>query len=125
MSWQKYRVAIGAALFVALLIATVFVFKSRNAETPHGGSAEPTPTAPDIDKLAITELEIRRPEGVPVKLTRRGTVWRVVAPVDAAADQAAVESALEKLGDLRSSALLRAAKRTTNVWRWTSSTAST
>ena len=97
MDWRKNRIAVGAMAFFVLLALTLWAVNSRDRR-PAGAGEIPSI---EIDKDAITALEITRPAGEPVMLSRVDGAWRVTAPVDAAADQNNVESALNRLSDLR------------------------
>jgi len=96
MEWRKNRIAIGAATFLVLLAVTLWAVNSRNRQPSSSGEIPSI----EIDKAAITALEITRPENDPVVLSSVDGVWRVIEPVDAAADQNNAESALNRLADL-------------------------
>ena len=102
MDWQKNRLWIGALVFAALLAVTFFVVKSRSKEgnAPATGSGSAASALPTIHKNDVDSLEIRRPGEPPIRLTRSGSAWRVVAPVDAIADMTAINAALDKLDTL-------------------------
>jgi hypothetical protein len=97
MEWRKNRVAIGAVAFFALLGVTLWAVSSRNREP--SGSAE-LPSV-ELDKDAITTLEITRPQNERVVISKVGEAWRITDPLDAPADQSNIESALNRLADLR------------------------
>lgn len=97
MDWRKNRIAIGAVAFCVLLGLTVWAMRARN-EQPR--DSEELPSL-ELDKEAITSLEVIRPGHEPVVLSKSDGAWRVSAPLDAAADQTNVESALNRLADLR------------------------
>jgi hypothetical protein len=96
MDWRKNRVAIGAVLFVVLLGLTLWAAK-RGDRQPTSASEVPTV---EIDENAVTTLEVTRPDGERVVLSNASGAWRLAEPLDAEADQANVESALNRLGDL-------------------------
>ncbi len=96
MEWRKNRIAVGAVVFVALLALTLWATQSRDRAP---ASASEVPTV-EIDKDTITSLEVTRPKGEPVVLSRVDEAWRVTAPLEAEADQTNVESALNRLADL-------------------------
>ncbi|MEM7435155.1 MAG: DUF4340 domain-containing protein [Myxococcota bacterium] len=101
MQWRKNRVAIGVLVFVALLTFTIWAISTR--DRPSADTAVEMPTV-DVDKDALTELEITRPgENGPevVVLSRVGDEWRVTSPVDDEADRNNIEAALNRLADLR------------------------
>jgi hypothetical protein len=97
MEWRKNRIAIGAAAFLVLLALTLWAVNSRNRQPTSSGEIPSV----EIDEAAITALEIARPGDEPVVLASVDGVWRVIEPVDAAADQNNIESALNRLADLR------------------------
>jgi len=100
MEWRKNRIAIGAVVFFVLLGLTLWAVTNRNRQPKISGEIPSI----ELDKDAITTLEVTRPqkEGKErVVLANIDGAWRVIDPVDAAADQSNVESALNRLGDLR------------------------
>lgn len=97
MDWRKNRIAIGAVSFFALLGLTLWAVSSRNQDPK---SSEELPSV-ELDKDAITALEISRPGSERVVLTKVEDAWRLTEPLDAAADQSNVEAALNRLADLR------------------------
>ena len=97
MDWRKNRVAIGGVVFVVLLGLTLWAV-NRQDRAPSASQEIPTI---EIDKDAITTLEITRPGGERVVLSKGDSAWRITEPLDAAADPNNVESALNRLGDLR------------------------
>ena len=97
MKWRKNRIAIGAVAFFALLGLTLWAVNSRNRQPSNSGEIPSI----ELDKAAITALEITRPEDQRVVLSNVSGAWRVTEPMDAAADQNNVESALNRLAELR------------------------
>lgn len=97
MQWRKNRIAIGALAFFVLLGVTLWAVQRRNR--PTSSSAE-LPSL-KLDKDAITTLEITRPGDEQTVLSKVDGAWRVTEPVDAAADENNVESALNRLADLK------------------------
>ena len=97
MQWRKNRIAIGGVAFFALLGLTLWAVSSRD-DQPTGLRELPSI---ELDKEAITSLEIIRPENERVVLSNVDGVWRVTEPMDAAADKSNVESALNRLADLQ------------------------
>ncbi|MEM6959579.1 MAG: DUF4340 domain-containing protein [Myxococcota bacterium] len=95
---QNQRLVIAGVIFALLLGGAVYALNQR--EAADAGEAETTPELPAIEREAITRLTITRPESDPIVLEKSGEEWRVTAPVDAEADQSAVTTVLEKLGDL-------------------------
>ena len=96
MDWRKNRIALGAAVFVALLALTLWATSRRDRQPETAGEV---PTV-EIDKGAITSIEVTRPGGELVALSNAGGAWRVVEPVDAEADTGNLESALNRLAEL-------------------------
>jgi len=97
VEWRKNRIAIGAMVFVVLLGLTAWAVNSRNRQPTSSGDIPKI----ELDKAAITALEITRPGSERVVLSKVDDAWRLVEPVDAAADQNNVESALNRLAELR------------------------
>jgi len=97
MEWRKNRIAIGGVAFLVLLGLTLWAVNSRDQQ-PSGAGEIPSI---ELDKAAVTTLEITRPENERVVLSIVDGVWRLTDPMDAAADQNNVESALKRLADLR------------------------
>jgi len=97
MQWRKNRIAIGGVAFFALLGLTLWAVGSRD-DQPTGLGELPSI---ELDKEAITSLEIIRPENERVVLSNVDGAWRVTEPMDAAADKSNVESALNRLADLQ------------------------
>jgi len=97
MEWRKNRIAIGAVVFFVLLGLTIWAVRGRDQQPSSSGEI---PTI-EIDKAAITTLEVTRSESERVVLSNVDGAWRVTDPVDAAADQNNVESALNRVTDLR------------------------
>ncbi len=102
MDLQKNRLAIGAVVLLLLLGVAVWQIRARQGEQEQITTAEPEGDLPEIDKDEITSLEITTPgeEGHTVRLAKVDNTWRVVAPLDAPADEATVRTALEKLDEL-------------------------
>jgi len=96
MAWRKNRVAIGAAVFVALLGLTLWASK-RGSRQPSSASEVPSLS---IDQAAITAIEVTRPNGERVVLSNTSGAWRVAEPLDADADPSNAEAALNRLGGL-------------------------
>jgi hypothetical protein len=97
MEWRKNRIAIGAVAFFVLLGLTLWAVSNRDRQPSRSGEIPSV----ELDKAAITALEVTRPENERVVLSSVDGVWRVTEPLDAAADQNNVESALNRLADLR------------------------
>lgn len=106
MQWRKNRVAIGAVAFLALLGGTIWAVGTRDDVPMEAAAAIPTL---EIDKEAVTSLEITRPnEGGTelVILSKVGDDWRVTSPLEADADPNNVQSALNRLAQLSPSGLV-------------------
>ncbi len=104
---QQNRLAIAAVAFVALLGVAIFTVRQRDAALETGGDdPSEVPTPPEIDGDALTEIVITRPgeeEGDPresVTLSKGDEGWSVTAPLEADADATAVQTVLDKLGEL-------------------------
>ena len=97
MEWRKNRIAIGGVAFLGLLAVTLWAVNSRD-QAPAGAIEVPTI---ELDKEAITSLEITRPDDEIVVLSNIDGMWRVTEPVEAGADQNNVESALNRLAELQ------------------------
>jgi len=97
MNWRKNRIAIGAVVFVTLLGLTLW---SVNRDKRQPTSASEVPVV-EIDKGAITSIEVTRPRDDTVVLSSVDGIWRVTKPLDAEADQTNIESALNRLAELR------------------------
>ncbi len=97
MEWRKNRIALGAVAFFALLGLTLWAVNSRNRQPSSSGEIPSI----ELDKAAITTLEITRPDDQRVVLSNVSGAWRMTEPMDAAADQNNVESALNRLAELR------------------------
>lgn len=100
MDWRKNRIAIGAVVFFGLLGLTLWAVNSGNRQPQSSGEIPSI----ELDQNTVTTLEITRPQNEGderVVLSNVDGAWRVTDPVDATADQNNVESALNRLGDLR------------------------
>jgi hypothetical protein len=97
MDWRKNRIAIGAVAFCLLLGLTFWVIRGRDQKPRE---SEELPSL-ELDKEAITSIEVIRPGQEPVVLSKSDGAWRVLEPLDAKADETNVESALNRLADLR------------------------
>jgi hypothetical protein len=100
MDWQKNRVWIGLVALVVLGAGAFLAMRANRGDSPRDESRVPT-NFPDLERDAIHALEITRPEDEsPIRLERREGTWRLVQPLDVAADQSAVTTALDKLAEL-------------------------
>ena len=113
MQWRKNRLAIGAAVFLALLGLTVWATTTRD-RVPQNSELPTVETAEDD----VTSIEIHRPneDGSDlVIVTKTDGDWRVTVPLEAEADSTSVQSALSRLDSLRVSGV--AATRPENYAR--------
>ncbi|HEX5660894.1 MAG TPA: DUF4340 domain-containing protein [Polyangiales bacterium] len=92
------RIFIALAVLVGLGVAVTTTLRSREAKTTVE-APKATLTAPKKDE--ITELSIARPKQDVITLKKQGDQWRLSAPVDAEAAQSAVDSALDRLAELK------------------------
>lgn len=99
MDWQNNRLWIGGVALLVLGGAAFYVSSRNTGDTPEDEIEAPQ-NFPDVDDDDITALEITRPDEAPVRLELRDGTWMVVSPLEAAADQATVTTALDKLGEL-------------------------
>jgi len=102
VEWRKNRIAIGALVLFVLLGLTAWAVNSRNRQPRSAGEI---PTI-ELDKAAITALEITRPEDGRVVLSKVDDSWLVIEPLEATADQNNVDSALNRLADLEISRIV-------------------
>lgn len=115
MQWRKNRVAIGTVAFLALLGATIWAVRTRDDAQTDAGAELPSI---EVDKDAITSLEITRPnkDGTEVVvLSKVDGEWHVTVPLDADADRNNIESALNRLATMSPSGV--AATRPENYAR--------
>ena len=98
MQWHKYRIWIGLVVLAALIGVSVWALSTQTGETPP--DAVQTPALPEIDRAAISQIEIRRPDEEPIRLVKREGHWRIAAPVDAPAAESAMNNVLETLDEL-------------------------
>jgi hypothetical protein len=95
---KRYRLVIGAIAVLAMVGLAIWAIRQESGDTEV--VAEDTPALPEIERDAITEVEIRRPNEEAVRLVKSGESWRLAAPVEAAAAQTNVDTLLDKLADL-------------------------
>jgi len=98
MDWKKNRLPIAGAAFVLLL--GVAIYASRHQYDAPRSESHDVPTLPTIDADAVTSLTFAREGQAPMELVREGETWKVTRPLEAAADQNAVRTALTRLGQL-------------------------
>ncbi|MCC7539511.1 MAG: DUF4340 domain-containing protein [Deltaproteobacteria bacterium] len=96
-SLKQYRVPIALVAFVGLVVAAYFATRKP---APEPDSGPDLTVIRSVAKDRVDELEIRRPDEPAIKLAKRDGRWRVVSPVEADADQSAIDTALDRLADL-------------------------
>lgn len=94
---NKSRLIIALAVLVGLGVAVAMTRRSHESETE---LQKPTASAPDVKKEEVTRIEITKPAQEPIVLQKQDDKWRMTAPVDAEAAQAAVEAVVDKLAEL-------------------------
>jgi hypothetical protein len=92
------RIFIALAVLVGLGVAVTMTVRSRQAKTT---SEAPKVALTAPKKEDITELAITRPKQPAITLKKQADKWRLTTPVDAEASQPAVDSALDRLADLK------------------------
>ncbi len=92
------RLLTAFALLIALLGITVWQWKAREKEDDR--PADVTVTLPKVTKGTVDSLDVSIPGKPAIKLVLKDKRWRLTTPVDAAADQNAVETAVSKLSEL-------------------------
>ncbi len=102
MSWKKNRIVAGTIAFAALLVVTLWAVRTRNVETHTTTDV----SAPEVDKETLTGLEITRPEQAPIVLEKRGDTWWVTSPVEAEADENTVNTALNRISELKATGVV-------------------
>ncbi|MEM7449083.1 MAG: DUF4340 domain-containing protein [Myxococcota bacterium] len=104
---MKYRLPASVAVLIALVGLTAWVGRNRSETRP---DSQGETSIPDIDDSEITAVEITRPDENKVRLVKKEDVWRIELPLDAEANESAVQTALSKLGslDIRGVAATRA-----------------
>ena len=93
---SKNRIAIASIVLVVLLGLVLWKAWERDAEV----AAEPDVkvTLPAFKQGDIDELVFAAPERHRVRHVKQGAEWRLAEPIDTKSDQAAITSALGKLG---------------------------
>lgn len=96
---KRYRLAIAAIVLLVMGGLSVWAVRTQSGDSPL--AADDTPTLPEIDRDAVTEVEIRRPgdEG-PIRLVKDGENWRLAAPLEAPAAKSTMDTLLDKLTEL-------------------------
>ena len=98
------RLMVAAVAFLALLGGLIYVVNQRADDDAPDSESTEVPELPEISRDAITSVTITRPgdgdEPETVTLGKVGDVWRVTAPIDADADETAIDTVLDKLSEL-------------------------
>jgi hypothetical protein len=103
MDWQNNRLYIAAAALLVLGGLAFYLVRHNTGDTVT--TTTERPTLPHIERDDVTALDITRPgtDGAApehVRLERHDDHWFVTQPIEAPADPSAIDTALEKLGDL-------------------------
>lgn len=96
-SLKQYRVPIALVALIGLAVAAYFATRTPQ---PEPESRPDLTVIRSVAKDRVDELEIRRPDEPAIKLAKRDGRWRVIAPVEADADQSAIDTALDRLAEL-------------------------
>jgi hypothetical protein len=91
------RLIIALVVLVGLGAAVILTVRSRESSTT---VAAPDVKLPKVKKEDIVALEIAKPDKTTISLAKKDKDWALTAPVEAKADQSAVDAALDKLSDL-------------------------
>jgi hypothetical protein len=94
------RLGVATAVLLALVGLVVWRISARESEDRAQPKAAAQIKLPKIDAKAVDGLELTSPEGEKVRLVKKGEEWWLAEPVDAKADQDAVETAVNKLAEL-------------------------
>lgn len=118
MDWNRHRLTIGGGALIVMVVLAYWVVGQRTGDSP---ISDDRPSLPELERDRITQLTIRLPgddagaegagagnagaetagaEGTRVRLERAEAGWRLAEPVQAAAGESAVTTALDKLVDL-------------------------
>jgi hypothetical protein len=91
-------------LSIAIVVLLVLVGLTVSLQTARKAEDTATPKVevkiPKIERDKVDEIELSAPERPKVRLVKKGDAWRMAEPTEAAADQEAVSSVLDKLADL-------------------------
>lgn len=98
MDWQKNRLPIAGLLLIVLGGLAFWAYRVRTGDTV---VRETGPELPDLERDQIAAIEITRAGSEEaIRLERRDDAWQVTQPIEVAADQSAVSTALDKLDEL-------------------------
>lgn len=92
------KLSIAAVILVVL--AGVTLYKMQSEQKADTAPVAERVTVPKVAKDAIDALEVAVPKGDSARLEKRGDTWWVVKPVETEADQAVVDTALNKIAEL-------------------------
>jgi hypothetical protein len=92
------KLAIASIALVALAALTFFQLNARRSEDTE--QPKVTVELPKIKSDQVEELELSAPDKPKVRLVKKDGAWRVAEPVDAKADDNAVNTAVTKLTEL-------------------------
>jgi hypothetical protein len=97
------KLGIASIALVALAAITFFQLNARRSEDTE--QPKVTVELPKIKSDLVEELELSSPEKPKVRLVKKDGAWRVAEPVDAKADDNAVNTAITKLTELEVSSV--------------------
>lgn len=97
------KLGIASVALVALAAITFFKLNARRSEDTE--QPKVTVTLPKIKSDQVDELELSSPDKPKVRLVKKDGAWRVAEPVDAKADDNAVNTAITKLSELEVSSV--------------------
>jgi hypothetical protein len=93
------RLGLATAVLLVLVGLVVWQISARESEDQAPSKAAQI-KLPKIEAKAVDALELTSAGGEKVRLVKKGEEWRIAEPVDARADQDAVETAVNKLAEL-------------------------
>jgi hypothetical protein len=97
---NQNRLGLATAVLLVLVGLVVWRISARKSEDQPSPKAATEVKLPKIDAKAVDELELTSPDNGKVRLVKKGEEWRLAEPVDAKADQDAVQTAVTKLAEL-------------------------
>ena len=103
---MKTRNLVILAVVVAAMAAYIY-FVERHQPTSEEARERADKVLPDLDRAAITAIELSNEHGQ-ARLEKQGETWRLVAPFAAAADDAAVAGLIGAVADLKAERRLAA-----------------
>lgn len=92
------KLGIASIVLVALAAVTLFQLNARRADVAE--SPKVSIELPKLKSDQVEELELTAPDKPKVRLAKKDGAWRMVEPVDAKADENAVNTAITKLTEL-------------------------